>query len=81
MKTRRKTPTKKQRHFHAEHTDVEPHMRTSAEREELFPLLDSLANKMCMSMPFIIGALRDAGLTVVPLNHHAREIAPDRVRP
>lgn len=59
-----------------EHTDVEPHLRTEAERKELFPLLDQLAYKMCMTQAFIIGTVRDAGLTLVPLNPHAREIFP-----
>lgn len=64
--------------FCAEHTDIEPHLRTEAERQELLPLLDQLAYRMCMTQAFIIGCVRDAGLTLVPLNHHAREISPAR---
>lgn len=60
----------------AEHADVEPHLRTKAERAELLPLLEALADRLCQTVPFIIGSLTDVGLTVVPLDPSAREVSP-----
>lgn len=56
--------------------DVEPHLRTVIERDVLRPRLEKLAERLCQTMPFVIGALRDAGLTVVFLDPAAREVSP-----
>lgn len=57
--------------------EVEPHLRTKEETEELFPLLEVLASGLCQTQSFILNELARAGLTVVLLDPHAREVAPD----
>lgn len=49
--------------------------RSEAEKVILRPRLDALADELCQTQPYIIGALYRAGLTVVPLAL-PRETAP-----
>lgn len=45
-----------------------PHYRSDAERQRLLPRLEVLSNKLTQTQAYILGALRDAGLTVIELS-------------
>lgn len=60
----------------AQRTDVEPHLRTHEEREELFPRLEALSQRLYQTQTFVLAALLDSGLTIVPLDPSARETVP-----
>jgi hypothetical protein len=44
-----------------------PEYRSEAEKDVLRPRLETLSNKLCQTMPYVLGALENAGLTVVLL--------------
>lgn len=62
----------------AEHADIEPHLRTETEKRELHPRLARLGDELVMTQGLILKLLKEVGLTVVPLDPRARDVAPAR---